>query len=118
MTEERHLQAVEAAAQGADWSAAWVDALNELELQVDQAEALLRSESPELPAPVAWVPPALPPIPPDLVERARLVHARQLDLAARMTRRMGDLGRQATLAGRIETGAAGRARPVLLDQAC
>ena len=118
MTGQQHLHAVGAAVQGADWTAAWVDALAELELAVDQAEALLRSEAAELPAPVAWSPPPLPPIPPDLVERARLVHARQLDLAARMTLRMGDLGKQATLASRIETGAPGRARPVLLDRAC
>ena len=118
MTADRHLQVAGAAGRADDWSAAWVDALTELELQVDEAEAMLRSEAPELPAALAWTPPALPPIPPDLIERARLVHARQLDVAARMTRRMGDLGRQSMLAGRIETGTTGRARPVLLDQAC
>ncbi|NHC47089.1 hypothetical protein [Motilibacter aurantiacus] len=117
MTVERHLQPVGSAPEG-DWSTAWVDALTELELQVEQAEAMLRSESADLPAPLAWSPPELPPIPPDLIERARLVHARQLDVAARMTRRMGDLGKQSTLASRIETGTAGRARPVLLDRAC
>ena len=105
---------------GAEWSAAWCAALDDLELEVDRAEALLRNDDlplAVLPGVTTWRPPALPPIPPDMVERARGIHNRQLDVAARMTRRLGDLGRQAQVADRIETGKV-KPRPQLVDRAC
>lgn len=106
-------------ADASDWRGAWCSALDELELEVERAEAMLRVDhidTSEVDA-VAWRTPALPPIPPDMVERARIVHARQLDVAARMTRRLGELGRQSALADRMDTGRT-QSRPVLLDQAC
>jgi hypothetical protein len=105
---------------GAQWSQAWSAALDDLELEVERAEAMLRADAlpaAGLPGETTWRPPALPQIPPDLVERARGIHARQLDVAARMTRRLGDLGRQSVLTDRIETGRV-RPRPQLVDRAC
>ncbi|RZS91411.1 hypothetical protein EV189_0652 [Motilibacter rhizosphaerae] len=103
-----------------DWHGLWVEALDELELEVDRAEALLRADhlpGSALPGTGAWRPPSLPPIPPDLVDRARGIHARQLDIASGMTRRLGDLAKQATLTGKLETGRE-RPRPLLVDRAC
>ena len=99
-----------------DWTVCWTDALDGLELELERAEALLSSGQVPTVDSSAWRPPSLPPIPPDLVERARIVHNRQLELATRMTRRLGDLNRQQALVDRIETRAP--ARPMLVDQAC
>lgn len=67
----------------------WDQALADLELEVQHAEELLRVA--HLPAPqdvaqrAAWRPPAdLGPLPASLVERARALHARQVDVARRL----------------------------------
>lgn len=100
------------------WSAAWSAALDDLELELERAEAMLASQSvPPADITRAWTPPALPPIPPDMVERARMIHQRQLDMAGRMTARLGDLGRHAIVAQRMRPQQA-PSRPVLFDQAC
>ncbi len=100
------------------WSMAWSEALDELELELARAEALLSSQSvPAGDTTRAWTPPALPPIPPDLVQRARLIHRRQLDVAEQMTARLGDLGRHAIVAQRMRPQQA-PSRPVLFDKAC
>jgi hypothetical protein len=60
-----------------DWDTAWASALDEFELSVEQAEALLHSEDPE-PLP-PWQPPELTgPPPPNQLERAhRLLERHQ-----------------------------------------
>lgn len=106
-------------AKGVDpWTEAWSAALDHLELELERAEAMLASQSVAA-ADVsrAWTPPALPPIPPDMVERARMIHQRQLDMAGRMTARLGDLGRHAIVAQRMRPQQS-PSRPVLFDKAC
>ena len=68
-------------ARAAGWSSAWSDALAELELGVDEAEALIRIGH-EV-APVApWIPPThLGQLPAPLLERAQALLARQLQVA-------------------------------------
>lgn len=68
------------------WEAAWSHALTELELDVAQAEALLRADHEEAVRLHAqpWVPPhGLGPLPVSLAERAQALLDRQLDVARR-----------------------------------
>ena len=94
-----------------DWHACWSEALDGLEIELERAEELLASGHVPAGESASWRPPSLPPIPPDLVERARIVHARQLELAARMTRRLGDMKRQQSLVDRMETRTPSRPLP-------
>lgn len=68
------------------WEAAWSHALTELELDVAQAEALLRADH-EATAAVRthpWAPPTgLGPLPASLAQRAQALLDRQLDVARR-----------------------------------
>ena len=71
------------------WRVAWADALDELELSVEQAERLLAHDSSTaLPPPVQpWRPPAVTgPPPPEQLERARRLLERHL----RVTRDLAD----------------------------
>ncbi|MGW6132493.1 hypothetical protein ACWFNE_20900 [Cellulomonas sp. NPDC055163] len=68
------------------WEAAWSHALTELELDVEQAEALLRADhaGPVRLRAQPWVPPTgLGPLPAPLVERVQALLDRQLDVARR-----------------------------------
>jgi hypothetical protein len=67
------------------WEAAWTAALTELELDVADAEALLRADHLAHPARTTpWIPPAgLGPLPASLLDRARTLLDRQLDVARR-----------------------------------
>jgi uncharacterized protein (DUF2236 family) len=88
----------------------WERALADLELEVEHAEELLRVA--HLPTPhevaerAAWRPPVgLGPLPAPLLDRARTLHARQLDVARR-------LAEQAAVSRRhLAATAALRARP-------
>jgi len=82
------------------WGAAWSAALDDLELELDRAERLLHSGHFDGP-PTSWQPPALPPLPPELADRARAIHDRQLRVAAAMTRRLSDLSRQQAVVDRV-----------------
>ena len=63
-----------------DWRAAWVQALDRLEVDLDRAEQMLRVNDPE-PMP-AWTPPVMHlSMPEDLMPRARLILERQLAIA-------------------------------------
>jgi hypothetical protein len=63
-----------------DWDAAWSAALDELELTLEQTEALLRGELPEE-TPSPWTPPALSgALPVHLVGRAQSLFSRQQEL--------------------------------------
>ena len=73
------------------WSSAWADALAELEMSVDEAEALLAAAHRPAAAAVAavaaagWVPPShLGQLPAPLVDRARALLGRQLRVAQQL----------------------------------
>jgi hypothetical protein len=77
----------------ADFHAEWVAALEQLEVDVDAAEAMLASGR-EVEAPEPWVPPAMrSPLPSDLEPRARLILERQLAVAHRFSERLTQNGR-------------------------
>jgi hypothetical protein len=79
--------------------AAWVAALDRLEVDVELAEAMLAADRAAELAPVApWEPPVMrAPLPSDLEPRARLVLERQLAVAHRMTERLTETGRHRRL---------------------
>ena len=85
-----------------------MEALDRLELDVDEAEALLASNQPEPPVdPLAdWTPPPVRgPMPADLVPRARLVLERQLAVTHLLTQRLASNTQQQRLARAVrETG--------------
>lgn len=102
-----------------DWHAAWVSALDHLDLEVNLAESLLYSPDPLALAPeslLPWSPPVLPvPLPADLIDRARGVLDRQLSVSGRLAAGITSNRRQSLLADRL--GGYERERPVFLDQA-
>jgi hypothetical protein len=75
---------------GAGWDRAWADALAELEISVDEAEALLRDAhalgTATVVGPVAtWIPPShLGLLPTPLADRARSLLRRQLRVAQQL----------------------------------
>ena len=87
---------VEMADPDSDFRAAWVEALDQLEVDVDEAEALLASNQPE-PLPEWEPPPVRGPLPEDLVPRARLVLERQLAVAHLLTQRLASNTQQQRL---------------------
>jgi hypothetical protein len=103
------------------WRTAWTAALDELELDLVRAEALLARDhslrdvtAEDLLRGVAWTPPVgLPPLPVELAQRARAVLARQTAAAAALAVGMAANRRQAMLTTRMsaETGAS----PAYLD---
>lgn len=101
----------EGAADG--FHAAWVSALEELELDVATAEAQLAAG--HLAPPRPWVPKTLGPLPEELAVRARRLLQRQLDVSAAMAHALQDNRRQLALLERIESGRAPR-RPAYVDQ--
>jgi hypothetical protein len=108
---------------GNDWHAAWVDALDALELDVHQAELLLAAGRPkdgheaELSLIGAdWSPPAIEaPLPGDLRTRAGQILERQLEVSEGLARAMRTNRRELQLAERIETGAPDRTVPAFFD---
>lgn len=102
-----------------DFQHAWAAALEELELDVAAAEALLRSGHVDPPAtvPADWQPPSgLGPLPEQLRERAAAVLRRQAAAAEQLARTIGTNRQQAAFAARLETGRAAR-RPAYVDRA-
>ena len=105
--------------QPVDWDAAWHTALTDLELEVERAEALLRSAEPGLPEVARWTPPAgLGPMPPGLLDRARALHERQLRATARIVESLARNRAQSAVTARIETGHVPGGAPVYVDHAC
>ena len=83
-----------------DWHAAWVEALDRLELDVERADQMLRANDPEPMPP--WEPPALHvSMPEDLLPRARLILERQLVVAEDIARAVTTTQRHRALAARI-----------------
>src|SRR5205809_1144726 len=102
---------------GDDWHRAWVAALDELESDAAQVEALLWNDHRvrDLPLANAWTPPPnLGPLPLDLRPRADAVLSGQLAAAQAITAALVTNRRQAEAATRIEAGVAPR-RPSYLD---
>lgn len=103
-----------------DWTAAWVEALDRLEIDVDEAELLLVTGSvTAAEATVAteqrWVAPTgFGPIPESLHERAVRVNARQLEVARRIGLALGATRRESELAHRLSRGAQ-QAAPLYVD---
>jgi hypothetical protein len=89
------------------WRQHWVAALDELELEVEAAEAMLADDhrAREVPVSDAWAPPVgLGPLPLDLLPRADGILARQLGAAEAIALALAGTRRQVALSVRIETG--------------
>jgi hypothetical protein len=105
------------------WDSAWTAALDELELEVSQVEAMLTDDHARRDAAWAtaatahtdWTPPAdLPPLPLDLTERALTVLHRQTAAATALALAMTANRRQMTVAARMSTDEA--ATPAYVDR--
>jgi hypothetical protein len=108
----------------ADWQQAWVRALDDVELGVQEAEQLLarlHADSADTGTPVAalhgsWAPPTgLGPLPESLEERARIVLARQLEVAERLAVAAVHSRQQLAFARRADVSAP--PRPLFVDAA-
>ena len=100
-----------------DWAAAWTAALDELELDVAQVEAMLADErrNAETPPADLWRPPTeLGALPLELKPRADEILTRQLRAAEEIARRLTANRKQMAVTSRIETGEAVK-RPVYVD---
>jgi hypothetical protein len=100
------------------WDAAWSAALTELELDVAQAEALLRADHVPAKGPAtviaAWRPPVgLGPLPASLLTRAQALLDRQLDVGRRIAEAANLSRRQAVAAEGLRSRPP--AVPVYLD---
>lgn len=97
------------------WDAAWAAALDELELSVDQAEALLHSAAPEPEPMPPWEPPTLQgPPPPQQLRRAHLLLERHQRVTRELAQAMAASRQQLALAGRMRQNRP-RETPVYLD---
>ncbi len=86
----------------ADFRAEWVAALDRLEVDVAEAEALLSVSEAAVPVLAPWAPPPVRgPLPADLEPRARLVLERQLAVAHAVTQRLTLTGQHRRLTQRI-----------------
>jgi hypothetical protein len=97
----------------AAWDAAWNAALDELELTLEETEQLLRSTPAQAPAGElvvredgsavrGWVPPQLnSPMPPELLDRAQSLLARQAELIGQTMAAMSSTRTHVNLVGRV-----------------
>jgi hypothetical protein len=102
-----------------DWRGAWTAALDELELDVAQIEAMLEDEHRHAETPPAdlWKPPTeLGALPLELRPRADEILTRQLRAAEEIARRLTANRQQMVVTSRIETGEAVK-RPLYVDRA-
>ncbi|HEX5203646.1 hypothetical protein ACFQS1_08305 [Paractinoplanes rhizophilus] len=100
-----------------DWRGAWTAALDELELDVAQVEAMLADEhrNAETPPADLWRPPTeLGALPLELKPRADEILTRQLRVAEEIARRLVSNRQQMAMTSRIETGEMVK-RPVYVD---
>jgi hypothetical protein len=105
----------------AQWHAAWIAALDDLEKDVTAVEAVVRgdvhpgAEPPEI---APWLPPAgLGPLPPELKARAEEVLARQQAATHDVALALGTNRRHAAFAAKVEAGDQGQPRPTFIDHA-
>ncbi|MBO1751254.1 hypothetical protein J4G33_05505 [Actinotalea sp. BY-33] len=98
-----------------DWGTAWEEALGALELDVDAAEAMLALDHlADLPAHDPWSPPVhMGPLPVTLVERAKAVLDRQIEVGRRLAE-AADLSRRHSRAAQTLRSAP-PSSPVYLD---
>jgi hypothetical protein len=102
-----------------DWPDAWSAALDELELDVAQVEAMLADErrNAENPPADIWRPPTeLGALPLELKPRADEILTRQIQAAQEIARRLTANRKQFAVTSRIETGESVK-RPVYVDRA-
>jgi hypothetical protein len=103
------------------WQSAWVHALDEVEAEVSEVEALLADDHRARDTPVRdpWTPPqGLGPLPLELRPRADAILNRQIVAAQAVSLALGANRQQARLASRIEAGRqATPARPAYVDTA-
>ncbi|WP_148575490.1 hypothetical protein [Nocardioides caldifontis] len=93
--------------EAADFHAEWVAALEQLEVDVETAEALLAAGQEVLEPPAPWTPPVMrSPLPSDLQPRARLVLERQLAVAHRLSERLTENGRHRRYTTAVRNNAA------------
>jgi hypothetical protein len=100
-----------------DWRDAWTDALDELEMDVADVEALLADSRRlnETPEANPWQPPQdLGALPLELTPRADEILTRQLRAAEEIARRLTSTRQQQVVTARIETGERMK-RPLYLD---
>ncbi len=101
------------------WDTAWSDALAELELSVDEAEALLRAGHAERTGPLraaTWQPPSgLGQLPAPLVDRARAILTRQLRVAQQLAEAAAHSRRQLRAVDGMRADS--EASPVFIDTA-
>jgi hypothetical protein len=101
----------------AEWQGAWAAALDELEMDVAETEAMLAdarrlNETPEA---NPWQPPQdLGALPLELVPRADEILTRQLRAAEEVAKRITSTRQQQSVTSRIETGERVK-RPLYLD---
>ena len=101
-----------------DWRSAWVQALDELEADVEAVERMIKEEhrNQELPLAASWQPPpGLGPLPLDLRPRADTILSRQLAAAKAAALAITANRRQTAFAAKIEVGTAGKAIPSYVD---
>jgi len=102
-----------------DWHGAWSSALDSLELDVAEVEAMLADERRHADHPPAdlWRPPPdLGALPLELKPRADEILTRQIEAAREIARRLTANRQQHAMTTRIETGEAVK-RPVYVDRA-
>lgn len=101
----------------ADFHQSWVAALAELELDVARAESLLRANTVELPELLPWVPPTgIGTLPLPLLDRARRLHQRQLEVAERLVAAIEGNRRQVAVTEAIDATRPA-SPPVFVDHA-
>jgi hypothetical protein len=99
---------------GADWTTEWTAALDDLELTLTETENLLADQgrTPLAPA-AAWTPPQLAtPLPPEMLDRARELLARQQQLIAQTSSAMSGNRRTNAFVDKV-VDAAGTRRPAM-----
>lgn len=108
------------AAVTADFTVAWRAALDDMELEVERVEAMLRSlhSQPVHYAPGAWTPPQIAqPLPESMRERAEVLLERQLAAVSRLSVAMTSSRKHQQVVGRLVDNEAVKARPMYVDQA-
>jgi hypothetical protein len=103
---------------GNDFHREWRAALDALEADVTEVEAMLAEDHRVRDNPIAdpWTPPeGLGPLPLDLRPRAQSILARQIAATQAITIGLVANRRQASVAQRIEAGDNGAARPAYVD---
>jgi hypothetical protein len=101
-----------------DWRSTWVEALDELEADVEVIEEMIRDEHriQELPAATPWEPPpGIGALPLDLRPRADDILTRQLEAARAAALAITANRRQTAFASRVEVGTSGKGVPSYID---